>query len=241
MVNNWLNSIHFRVLPLDCLYCGGHASGQIALCPACQQNLQYNHFACKTCAEPLPSMAGNHSAQQCGKCLKKRPHFDYVISPYLYEPPISTLISRFKYHADLGAGNILATLLAGYLQKYVVELPDCIIPVPLHPSRLRQRGFNQSLELSRPLAKQLSIPLLNDICTRQRKTDSQKGLNEKQRQKNIRGAFSMGKPLPYQRIAIVDDVMTTGNTVNELAKTLRLAGAKNIQIWSVCRASNKNV
>ena len=235
MVNNWLNNIHHKLLPVDCMYCGGKATDQLPFCNLCRENLPHNYSPCSCCAEPL---SDNQFQGKCGKCLKQTPEFDWVLSPYLYQPPISRLISRFKYHADLGAGYILGKLLADYLQSHLTQRPECMIPVPLHSSRLRKRGFNQSLELCRILAKQLAIPVSHTFCIRQRKTDSQSGLNEKQRNKNIRGAFSTAATLPYKHVAIVDDVMTTGNTTNELAKVLRKAGAETIQVWSVCRASN---
>lgn len=238
MVNKWSNIGRSWLFPVDCLYCGGKVVGQLALCNFCQQSLRRNNSACTRCAEPL---ADSQFQILCGKCLKKAPEYDQVLSPYLYQPPISTLITRFKYHADLGAGYILGKLLADYLQDQQAPLPECIVPVPLHSSRLRQRGFNQSLELSRVLGKHLAVPVLQGACVRHRQTDSQSGLNEKQRKQNIRGAFSTSATLPYQHVAIVDDVMTTGNTANELAKILRKAGAETIQVWSVCRASNWKV
>lgn len=235
MVNKWLNISLFWFFPRHCLICGDSYQLQ-ALCPDCLQELKANHYACICCAEPLDETQQNHL---CGKCLKQQPYFDRVISPYLYQPPLDRLVTRFKFHADLSAGRVLARLLAEHIRQQVQQLPDCLVPVPLHYFRLRQRGFNQSQEISRVLGKQLQIPVKFTLCARQRKTSSQSGLNEKQRRKNIRGAFKVTGRLPYKHVAIIDDVMTTGNTVNEIAKLLRKAGAETIQVWSVCRAANR--
>lgn len=236
MVNEWLNIKHKWRIPVDCLYCRGETTGDLPLCELCRQQLPKNLSFCPSCAEPLSI----HTKQPlCGKCLKSSPAYDLALSPYLYQAPISNLITRFKFHSDLCAGQLLAKLLADHLQQELTQLPGCIIPVPLHSTRLMQRGFNQSHELAGFVAKQLSLPVLTGYCIRQRHTDSQSGLDEKQRKQNIRRAFTMVKALPYQHVAIIDDVMTTGNTVNELAKVLRQGGATMIQVWCVSRASNQ--
>ena len=118
----------------------------------------------------------------------------------------------------------------------IQPLPEAILPVPLHSTRLRERGFNQALELARPMAQALALPLLIHHSQRTRATVAQTSLSAKQRRKNIRGAFQVTQPLPARHIAIVDDVMTTGQTINELAKTLRKAGATHIDVWVCARA-----
>lgn len=234
MVNKWLNNNLLRIFPVQCLVCG-ESCMEMALCPDCEKGLKLNLHTCRRCAEPLTD---NYQNSLCGKCLKQLPAFDHVISPYLYQAPIDKLVTRFKYRADHTAGHVLARLLGQYLHKVDAEKPGCLVPVPLHASRLRQRGFNQSQEICRALGRQLGIPVEATDCQRQRKTTSQSGLNEKQRRKNIRGAFLVKEKLPYRHVAIVDDVMTTGNTVNELAKVLRKAGVEKIQVWTVCRAAS---
>lgn len=233
MVNNWLKHNLFRFFPVQCLVCGDDCYQQ-ALCADCLQELKPNMHACRRCAEPLVE---SYHESLCGKCLKKLPAFDKALSPFLYQAPIDKLVTRFKFHADHSSGQILARLLGQYIQENIQHQPQCLIPVPLHSSRLRQRGFNQAQEICRVLARQFELPIEHNLCQRQRKTSSQSGLNEKQRRQNIRGAFSVAGIVPYKHIAIVDDVMTTGNTVNELARVLRKAGAETIQVWSVCRAA----
>jgi ComF family protein len=121
----------------------------------------------------------------------------------------------------------------------VDELPDCLLPVPLHSSRLRQRGFNQSIEIARVIAKRLQIPIVHDAVIRRRSTESQTGLTAKQRQKNIRGAFDVVGDLAGKHVLIIDDVVTTGSTVNELAKVLKRKGVKRVGVLSIARAPIK--
>jgi ComF family protein len=234
MVNNWLKIHLSRLFPSQCLVCGATANKH-SLCADCQNELPANDYACRRCAEPLPEGCIDNL---CGRCLKSPPAFDQVFSPYLYQPPLDRLITRFKFQADLGAGHILAKLLYQHIEQNIQHYPQCLVPVPLHKTRLRQRGFNQAHEICRMLGSQLDIPVRNNICHRTRSTSSQSGLNEKHRRKNIRGAFSVASDPAYKHIAIIDDVMTTGNTVNELARVLRKSRVETIQVWSICRAAS---
>ncbi|MGD8484643.1 MAG: ComF family protein [Thioalkalispiraceae bacterium] len=235
MVNKWLKYIQSLAVPANCLYCGDELDERLALCRLCQQHLPWLESACRCCAQPVPEP---ENGARCGNCLNKPPAFDRVLSPFIYRDPVSQLITRFKFQADLAAGQLLATLLADYLQAQRPQQVTGLVPVPLHTARLRRRGFNQSLELARVVGKRLGIPVLADACVRQRNTLTQTGLNEKQRIHNVRGAFSLRQTLTCQDLAIIDDVITTGNTANELAKTLRKAGARSVQVWSVSRAGN---
>lgn len=151
-----------------------------------------------------------------------------------YTFPIDALIHALKYQANLAIAPILADLLITKLE-FVDSKPDVIIPMPLHPLRLRERGYNQAIELSRYLARHMKIPLLPDSCNRIRHTPPQTELPWKDRHKNIRNAFRCEMDLSGQRIAVVDDVMTTGATLNELAKILRRQGAVEISNWVVAR------
>jgi ComF family protein len=117
-----------------------------------------------------------------------------------------------------------------------VEPPEVLLPVPLHPARLRERGFNQALELARPLARRFDRPLLIDAVRRIRATPPQTGTDRGARRRNIRNAFALHRPLPWRHVAIVDDVMTTGSTVAELARLLRRNGVERVQVWVAARA-----
>nr|WP_164503178.1 ComF family protein [Nitrosomonas sp. JL21] len=185
-----------------------------------------NH--CPACLWPVPT------AELCGACLSKPPAFTRTIAAVRYTFPIDALIHALKYQANLAIAPILAGLLIAKLHT-IDEKPDVIIPMPLHPLRLRERGYNQAIELSRYLARHMKIPLLPDSCNRIRHTPPQTELPWKDRHKNIRNAFSCEMDLSGQRIAVVDDVMTTGATLNELAKILRRQGAVEINNWVVAR------
>ncbi|MEJ2141546.1 MAG: double zinc ribbon domain-containing protein [Gammaproteobacteria bacterium] len=145
MVYQWLKYNLSRIFPAQCLVCGETCTG-MALCQDCEQELTLNRHACQRCAEPLSE--GYHNSL-CGRCLKQTPSFDKVLSPYLYQAPIDRLVTRFKFNADHTAGQVLVRLLGQYLQQHVPDKPECLVPVPLHPSRLRERGFNQAHEFWR--------------------------------------------------------------------------------------------
>jgi len=145
------------------------------------------------------------------------------------------LITTLKFRADYKNARLLGLLLAEHLQK-TAEKPDCILPVPLHKSRYRERGFNQSIEIARTVAKELQIPLDLNSCRRHRDTPHQTALSGKQRRKNMKNAFSIIKPINAQHIAILDDVMTTGSTVHELAAVLKKAGVSRVDVWVCARA-----
>jgi len=147
-------------------------------------------------------------------------------------------VHQLKFGEKIGFSRSIGEMLLMELLK-TGEKPDCILPVSLHKSRLRQRGFNQSIEISRVLAKNLVIPIEHAAVVRQRSTEAQSGLNAKQRQKNIKGAFSVVGTLNYKHVLIVDDVMTTGATVNELAKVLKKNKVERVGVLSIARAPLK--
>ncbi len=211
----------------NCVLCGIAASQDV--CDSCTIHLPQlpkNH--CPICLWPVPT------AEICGACLKKPPAFTRTIAGLRYSFPIDALIHSFKYQANLAIAPILADLLIKKLTALEARA-DVIIPMPLHPIRLRERGFNQAMEISRYISKQMRITILPDSCSRIKHTLPQTGLPWKDRQKNIRKAFSCKIDLSGKHVAVVDDVMTTGATLNELAKTLRQQGAAEISNWVVAR------
>jgi ComF family protein len=241
MVYNCLyRGLHKAVLqafPFNCAVCG-QAAGEadIDLCLPCRRNLPSLGQACHRCAHPL---AQNPAQPQgpllCGRCLRKPPHFDRSHCAFVYREPVSWLLHGLKYNRRLSGIPVLSHLLLESLQSRVERWPQLIVPMPLHPARLRQRGFNQALEIARPLARLLDIPLAVDICARERNTPQQSELPASRRAANVRNAFRMRGVLPVKHVAIVDDVMTTGATVNELARVLKRNGAETVQIWAVAR------
>lgn len=220
------------LLPPLCLLCGEAGAPGRDLCAGCAEDLPRNETACPRCALPT----ADEPAEPCGACRAQPPGFDRAFAPYRYEPPVDYLIHGLKYRHRLSHARLLGELLADALEKRVAPLPDCLVPVPLHPARLRERGFNQALELSRATARRFGLPLRFEDLRRTRPTDPQTGLDARQRRSNLRGAFSAARPFEGARVALTDDVITTASTVEECAKTLRAAGAVEIEVWAVARA-----
>lgn len=199
------------------------------LCEPCYNHLPQlplNH--CPICLWPVPT------AEICGACLTKPPAFTRTIAALRYTFPVDAMIHALKYQNNLAIAPILANLLITRLIA-TERMPDIIIPMPLHRVRLRERGFNQAMEISRYISKHMRIVLLPDSCQRIKHTPPQTGLPWKDRQKNIRKAFSCKIDLSGKHVALVDDVMTTGATLNELAKVLRKQGATEISNWVIAR------
>ena len=220
--------------PPSCLLCGESGARGLDLCAACFAELPWNRRPCPRCAAPLPPDA---EEKLCGNCLKALPVWDEAKSPLTYAYPLDRLIQRFKFDGELPTGRLLAELLADYLAAGG-ERPDCIIPVPLHPSRLKERGFNQAVELARPVGKCLKIPVRLDICERVRATAVQSKLDAVERKKNLRDAFAVKRSVDGLHVALLDDVVTTGVTAEVLATALKDAGARRITLWSVARAAS---
>jgi len=171
----------------------------------------------------------------CGQCLSKPPAFDASYAPFIYQDAMRHLITTLKFGTDYKNARLLGQLLAEHL-KQCPDKPDAIIPVPLHKARYIERGFNQSIEIARTVAKELDIALDLNSCQRTRNTPQQTRLTAKQRRKNIRNAFAVVKPISARHVAILDDVMTTGSTVRELAAVLKKAGVGRVDVWVCARA-----
>ncbi len=229
-VDYWLNVIQQLVYPSRCLLCGAPGVGHRDLCAACFVELPHNPVACPLCALPLAV----DEEGLCGSCLTHPPPLDGTVIPFRYAPPLDHLLLGLKFNQQLVNARLLGRFMADAIAQGLEQRPDCILPVPLHNRRLRERGYNQALELARPVSRHLGIPLANDLVVREAATAAQSSLHKKERQKNIRGAFATVGELP-DHIAILDDVVTTGSTVNELARVLRRAGAKRVVVWACAR------
>ena len=217
----------------NCLLCTRRISSGNTFCHECEQSLPRPECVCRRCAAALP---GPDAELICGQCLQHPPAFDRTWAVFQFAPPIDILIRRLKYHHKLDLARVLGLQLAVLMQQNLSRRPDVIMPVPLHPSRLRERGYNQSLELARPAARLLNVPIDFRSARRIRATQAQTNLPPKQRQSNVRGAFRTQQKLAGLHVAIVDDVMTTGHTVNALAECLREAKADTIDVWVIARA-----
>jgi ComF family protein len=173
----------------------------------------------------------------CGSCLRRAPRFDAAFCGWRYAYPVDHMVRAVKYHGAVAPARVLGELLAVSLRaRPVTSWPEVLLPVPLAPRRFRQRGYNQAIELARWLERRLAIPLHTDVLVRVRETREQAGLPRSERRKNLRGAFAMHGPPPARHVALVDDVITTGSTVNELARILKAAGVRRVEVWAVARA-----
>ena len=209
------------LLPVCCLVCGEPGHGGLDLCAACLDELPWNEVACRRCALPLP-----RDSAVCGACLTAPPPFVAARAPLLYDAPVDRLLTRLKFHAGLAAGRVLAQLILANVKAPEVDL---LVPVPLHRGRLGQRGYNQALELARPLAHAWRLPLALDALHRVRATTAQSELTATQRRRNLRGAFT-ARDVKGQRVLLLDDVITTGSTAREAARTLLAAGAYEVRV-----------
>ncbi len=234
MLYERLKSIQEWLLPGTCMLCGVRIGTQQAFCADCELALPRVTDACPQCATPMAH--SDSSGQRCGACQKRPPVFSRTHALYRYARPIDGFVQALKYGHRLELARVFGQHLAEALAPRVVGSVDLIVPVPLHRARLRERGYNQSLELARPIAARLSLPLDYRCLWRTRPTAPQASLALAERQRNVRGAFAAAPSVAKLRVAVVDDVMTTGHTVNAAARSLHVAGAKDVQVWVLARA-----
>lgn len=230
-MNNWLTIIQRWLYPPTCILCGDPGHADLDLCEACRRSLPERAFTCRQCGE---AVAGEIELT-CGSCLRHPPHFDATTAPFGYEEPVRHLILGLKFQRRYAYGRLLGMLLTNHLAGRA-DLPECIIPVPLHAARYRERGFNHAAEIARVVAAQIGVPTELNAARRVRRTRPQVGLDASQRRLNLRGAFELELKRPRQHVAILDDVVTTGATVDELARLLKRAGVARVEVWACARA-----
>jgi ComF family protein len=220
-------------VPSSCLLCNGYVRGLKPLCSGCEDDFPWNSRACFRCAMPLAT-----ANPVCADCLQSPPVFQRAFCAFRYEEPIAGLLNRYKHNGSLACGHWLAQGLADAIVaqygREQIAMPDCVLPVPLHWRRLRSRGFDQGLEIGKVLARRLEIPL-STVLRRDRYTDSQQTLSREQRQRNLAGAFVLRRPLATRCVALVDDVLTTGSTANEISVLLQSVGIEEVHIWAIAR------
>ena len=229
MVYNWLNTVRSTLFPSQCRLCLAPAKDQTDLCKGCLRELPWSISTCSRCALPIPEGA---EVDICARCQQAPPPLDRCDALFHYQAPVDGWIQQLKFHEDLSAAQLLGELLASKIRLPPEDF--YLLPVPLHKKRLRQRGFNQALEISRPLLQSGIKPLTIKV-RRKNITAAQSSLKREARKKNLHGAFSVQGTLDQKSVLIIDDVMTTGATLNELALQLRYAGAKRIYAWVVAR------
>jgi ComF family protein len=210
----------------SCFLCRGEADA--LLCGPCDADLpRLGAEFCPRCALASPAGA------VCGRCLTQPPNFDATVAALAYRFPADVLVHALKFRSELALAPLFAALLSKKLAAG--ERVDCILPVPLSAGRLRERGYNQSLEIGRSLGKATGARLAPELCERKRDTPAQAELPLAERAKNVRGAFHCPRLLEGANIAVLDDVMTTGATLDEIAATLKRAGAARVVNWVVAR------
>lgn len=224
ILNNCLRFVS-AALPERCILCEAPASKH-SICAQCRDGLPWlPPEQCPQCALPSPR------GRLCGGCLSHPPRFDAISAAFIYEWPLAPLIHRYKYGGNLALAGLFAHSLAMHIRAPV----DLIVPMPLAPLRLAERGFNQALEIARVVSLIKQIPLAPHACRRVRESVPQATLPWNERARNIRGAFVCDSDVRGLSVAVVDDVLTTGATLNELARNLRKAGAREVHGWMVAR------
>ena len=231
-----LQRITDLLLPPTCVLC--HAPARSGICANCRQDLPRPGPVCPRCAEPLPVAAP--TAESCPHCARHPPELDRLWAPFTYAWPVNQLILAFKA-GQSQLGPALGGLLAAHLAEQSSSEPQPatvsgVIPVPLHPGRYAARGYNQAEILARSICRQHQLPLLTKTVTRNRATPSQQSLGRQARRRNLAGAFTVNADVQGQRLVIVDDVATTGTTLNTIARELRAAGAVWIGALTLARA-----
>ncbi len=225
----------------ECLLCLQHTQVTELICKDCYLDLPHLHSACKCCAIPLPDTPSNNS---CGACQKAPPHYDRCQAAFTYEFPIDALTNRYKNSQSTALAKPLANLLFRRLDSGSPR-PDLLVPVPIHKTKLKQRGFNHAAALSQRLSKLTgipSIPLLNKV----KPTADQKALGQKARKINLQSAFSINERLlekfrhQCQHVVIIDDVITTGSTADHLAALLKHVGIKVVDVWAIARTDKSH-
>lgn len=222
------------LLPRICVLCGDWAAEPFNLCPGCVRDLPGIGDACRRCALPLPSSG----ADVCARCTSAPPPFRRALAAFRYADPLDSLIQQLKYRGDITIAPTLGRMLAQRVTEEEAGGPECLLPVPLHPRRLRARGFNQSLEIARATGAVAGIPVKRHWVRRARDTPVQsRAQGIRARRLNVRGAFTASRRLArFRRVAIIDDVVTTGATAAELARVILAQGVESVDLWCVARA-----
>lgn len=226
---------HFtQKIPFNCYCCGQTSYTGLNMCSQCQQyllNWPIYAYHCYQCGRKLQEQ---NQYLRCGQCIKKPPYIDQLVFINDYEGLLRQLITQFKFHKK----HFLQSLLADLLSQRVVDeqLPSALIPVPLHPKKYIQRGFNQAEVISQYISNQFNIPYLNGVCQRIKNTHSQSELKGNERYLNVKNAFQVNHSINYPTIAIIDDVVTTGYTVNALSRVIKQqTQVQSISVWCLAR------
>lgn len=232
--------VFHTLVPYDCILCGKNSANPANLCPTCSQDLPLIRHPCRYCSvETVQSV----SQSICGPCTVKKPVFNQCVAAMSYATPADQLISQFKFNANFAAGLALGEVLAQRFKRHCEYhgYPDAIVPIPLHRARLQERGFNQALELAKQMSQLTGTPVHNYVLTRIKNTLPQTEIKRASlRKSNLKKAFvciDLPRDGKIKRIALVDDVVTTGSTLNEAARALFIKGAERVDCFCIARAS----
>lgn len=240
---SWPKIVQEWLFPAVCCLCRATGQTGLDLCTICHRRIRSVERPCLRCGLPLPDTLASHGhpASHCGFCLRYRHQVDNCCAPLEYADPLSRLVAGFKYHQQLHQGRLLSQLMIPALKAHYrdqqLDWPHLLIPVPLHPARLRQRGFNQALELARWLGKDLGLKAQPRVIRRHSQGPDQHTLNARERRANLRNVFSVSSPsfIAGCNLAIVDDVITTLSTVSVMAALLKQHGAQRVDVWAPAR------
>lgn len=216
--------------PGFCYGCGVEIELHRRLCDTCRARLEYVPNPCAACAQPNP-VAG----QLCPRCLLHPPRWQKMVAPFRYRGLTRDYILELKFNQARYLGKLLCVEGLARLRAQSIQ-PEVLLPVPLHPNRLFERGYNQAEEIARFWSLSLGVPRDRRVLSRRRDTASQSGLSAAQRVGNLRGAFAYDAGRAYRHVAIVDDVVTTGSTIDEITRVLHRGGVEFVEVWALARA-----
>jgi ComF family protein len=235
-LRNALCLIENAVIPNGCVFCGDEVDHDATpACGACVADLPWIAHSCKRCGSPVPESLPD--GVFCGGCQLEPPPFETVVAPLRYRFPIDAAIKALKFHRALHYAPAFASILAAAADRLPPGI-DGLLPVPLHWRRQAMRGFNQAAEICAPLQRLLGVPTIN-VVRRSRATPFQSGLAAAARRQNLRGAFAVHGLIAARHVLIVDDVVTTGTTCEQLASVLQAAGVRRVSVLAVARAATK--
>jgi ComF family protein len=221
------------IYPWVCCVCGSHNKGQSGVCDLCISHLPWcmNDSICVVCG--LPVSANMSVTKICGECQKAPPNYDCVHANFWYQSPIDTLISGYKYFNQWENAHTLIEL---SIKKFTeISTTGLVVPMPSHPARVRERGFNAVFELIKLLNKKVKFDYDLNSVVRTKNTQTQTGKLKAQRKKNVKGAFKVAKPIQNDHVIVFDEVVTTSATVNELSRCLKNSGVKYVSVWAIAR------
>lgn len=219
------------LFPMRCLLCDLTEKNNRFICDTCYCTLPVSKNNCKQCGITTPE-----SETVCTQCTINPPPFDYTFCLFNYEEPISSFITQLKFNCNLIMAKLFSQYWIDYFQNQK-DMPELIIPVPLHYKRLKERGFNQALEIAKPIGNYFNIPIDTRICIKLKNTAPQSSLSAAKRRNNLKNAFGLSYSIDQQHVAILDDVMTTGNTASEIALLLKKVGVARVDVWCCARAN----